>query len=84
MTVKDIIGKTIIDAKTQKLSKHDDTGFLKLTFSDGTECVVFASYDFYTGRSIDEYPTRIFITDKYESKEGETLVDTNKLFSPRF
>jgi hypothetical protein len=29
----------------------------------------------YTGDSADEYPTLISIVDKFESKDGETLID---------
>ncbi len=75
MKIQDLIGKTIANAKIQKLSKHDDTGFLKLNFSDGSECLVVASYGTYTGNSNDEYPTLISIADKFKGVDGDTLVD---------
>lgn len=65
MQFKDLIGKTITAATVKKLANYDDTGFLQLQFSDGTEAVIVGSYGGYTGKSADEYPTYIKITDKY-------------------
>lgn len=64
MEAKDLIGKTITDAKIQKLIGYDDTGYLVLNFSDGTTATVVGGYDeYYTGESTDEYPTRIHVTE---------------------
>ena len=63
MEIKDLIGKTITAASIEQLAATDDTGFLVLQFSDGSEAVIIAYYDSYTGNSDDEYPTRIGITD---------------------
>lgn len=65
MTFKDLINKTIVDAKRKKLEHYDDTGFLELTFSDGTRATIVAGYGGYTSESEDEYPTRIDISDGY-------------------
>ena len=59
--LKDLVGKTITDAKKRKHSKCDDEGFLDLTFSDGTKCTIVANYSSYTGDSVYEYPTTIYV-----------------------
>ena len=61
MEFKDLIGKTITNATQQKLSDHDDSGFLELQFSDGTTALIVAMYGGYTGNSEDEYPTGLYI-----------------------
>ena len=61
-----IIGKTITSVTEMKMPEFDDTGWLKLDFSDGTYCVICAGYGSYTGNSEDEYPTRIGISDSAE------------------
>jgi hypothetical protein len=58
-----ITGKTIAQVTEMKKPEYDDTGWLKLDFTDGTHCVIWAGYDSYTGDSEDEYPTCIGITD---------------------
>lgn len=62
MDYKDLIGKTIADVKKKKRIGFDDTGYLQLTFSDGTKATIVASYGDFTGDSEDEYPTGIFIS----------------------
>lgn len=59
-----LIGKKISSVKRMRLSGYDDTGYLFLSFEDGSSCVVVASYGGYTGDSEDEYPTNIFICEK--------------------
>ena len=68
MEFKDLIGKTITVATVKKLAKYDDEGFLELKFSDGTEALIIGGYIGFTGKSEDEYPTYIEITDKYHSE----------------
>lgn len=63
MEFEDLIGKTISSATTKQLISCDDTGFLHLTFDDGTVCLVTSSYGDWTGSSVGEYPTYIGITD---------------------
>ena len=53
--------------------EYDDTGWLKLDFTDGTHCVIGAGYGSYTGESEDEYPTCIWFTD-----DAEGLVPVDK------
>lgn len=65
MTFKDLINKTIVDAKRKKLKDYDDTGFLELTFSDGTRAIIVAGYGGWAAESEDEYPTSIDISDGY-------------------
>jgi len=57
----DIVGKTIASVQQMQLQEFADKGFLKLTFTDGTDCVIVASYDQYTTEAQDEYPTDIEI-----------------------
>lgn len=75
MKVGELIGKTTTNARIQKLPMHDDVGFLKLNFSDDSECTVVASFGTYTGNSLDEYPTLITVLDKFIGSEGELLLD---------
>ena len=58
-----ITGKTIAKVTEMKKPEYDDTGWIKLDFTDGTHCVIWAGYGGYTGDSEDEYPTCIGITD---------------------
>jgi len=63
-----IIGKTIANVTEMKKPEYDDTGWLKLDFTDGTHCVIWASYCGYTGDSEDEYPTCIGISNDMEGQ----------------
>lgn len=58
-----IIGKTIAKITKMKKPQYDDTGWLKMDFTDGTHCIIWAGYDGWTLKSEDEYPTRIGIAD---------------------
>lgn len=62
----DITGKTIAKVTEMKKPEYDDTGWLKLDFMDGTYCVIVAELGEHTGKSEDEYPTRIKISDNVE------------------
>ncbi len=62
-----ITGKTIAKATKMKLPQYDDTGWLKLEFTDGTSCVIVAGYGEWTSESEDEYPTRIHIAENIEN-----------------
>ncbi len=64
MTPESIIGKTISKATRMKKPEYDDTGWLKLDFTDGTCCVIVSYYGGYTGLSEDEYPTYIGFRDE--------------------
>lgn len=63
MEFSDLIGKTITNAIQMKLPNNDDSGFLKLTFSDNTQAIIVGDYGGYTGSSLDEYPTSIHIVN---------------------
>ena len=61
LNTNSIKGKTIAKATFMKDKNHDDEGWLRLDFTDGTYCVIEAGYGCYTGDSADEYPTNIYI-----------------------
>ena len=67
MEFSDLIGKTIISSKQKKSSSTDDEGYAELGFSDGTSVVIVSYYGEWTGKSEDEYPTRIYVTDDCEA-----------------
>ena len=59
-TFNSLTGKTIKSVNRMQLTGYDDEGFLKLTFTDDTFCVVEGGYSGdYTGDSEDEYQTLI-------------------------
>jgi len=68
---KDLIGKTIVSAEQLEHPSYDDSGWLKLTFSDNTSAVIISGYGDHTGDSSDEYPTYISIVDGEDFKFGE-------------
>ena len=47
---------------------YDDSGYLRLDFTDGTYCYIVAGYGGYTGGSLDEYPTNIRIETVIEEE----------------
>jgi hypothetical protein len=57
-----LVGKTIASAEQKQHPSYDDDGFLELTFTDGSKCLIVATYCGYSGHSEDEYPTSIFIS----------------------
>lgn len=80
MEVKDLIGKTIADAKMKEVKGYDDEAWLELTFSDGTKICIEAGYGGYTGGSIGEYPAYLILTDNPEEyfDEGQSLIDVDQ------
>lgn len=63
MNDSEIIGKTISKVVKMKAIGHDDSGWLKLEFTDSSSVLIEARYGCYSGNSLGEYPTRIAITD---------------------
>ena len=61
MEYENLIGKTIVAVKQKKLIGGDSDGFLEMQFSDGTKATIVAYYDGCEG----EYPTGIFVAEKY-------------------
>ena len=61
-----IDGKTVAKVARMKKPEYDDSGWLKLEFTDGTFCVIVACYGDFTGDSEGEYPTTIGISDSDE------------------
>lgn len=68
MKHEDLVGKTIVAVKQKKLVGYDDEGFLEMQFSDGTKATIVSIYFGYTGESKSEYPTGIFITERYDGE----------------
>lgn len=62
MDFSTLVGKTILTAEQKQHPHYDDDGFLELTFTDGSKCLIVGSYGGYSGHSEDEYPTRIFLS----------------------
>lgn len=60
-----MVGKKIASVSIHTLSGTDDGGFMRIIFTDKTECLIVGSYDAYTGESQDEYPTTIYLCDEY-------------------
>jgi hypothetical protein len=61
-----LVGKTIASVTKMKKPQFDDEGWLRLEFTDGTSCVIVASYQDYTGDSENEYPTLIKIVNEVD------------------
>jgi hypothetical protein len=59
----DLVGKTIQSAEQKQHPRYDDDGFLELTFTDGSKCLIVGTYCGYSGDSEDEYPTSIYISE---------------------
>ena len=68
MKFSDLVGKKIITAILMKKAAFDDEGWLRLTFEDGTNCILVAGYGEYTGESEYEYPSYIYITEKVDDE----------------
>lgn len=58
-TVEDLVGKTVAAATRLEKPGYDDEGWLRLTFTNGTACVLVAGYGEYTGNTEGEYPTHL-------------------------
>lgn len=59
MKLKDLPGKTISEVAMLRRPEFDDEAWLRLRFTDGTECVLVGFYGGFTGNSEDEYPAYI-------------------------
>ncbi len=62
MKFADLAGKTIESAEQKQHPNYDDDGFLELTFTDGSRCLIVATYGGCSGHSDGEYPTSMFIS----------------------
>lgn len=60
-----IIGKTIKDFNFKGVHKCDDIPYLELFFDDNTSVLIHSWYGGYTGKSEDEYPCFISISENY-------------------
>jgi hypothetical protein len=63
MKFSDLVGKTISEAVLLKCPGLDDEAWLRLRFTDGTECVLEATYGGFTGNSVDEYPSFLVVRE---------------------
>jgi hypothetical protein len=66
VSIADLAGKTIASATRMKKAEYDDEAWLQLHFTDGSSCVIVASYGGYSGESEDEYPSYFYIKDSIE------------------
>lgn len=64
MKMSDLVGKTITEAVLLKYPELDDEAWLRLRFTDGSECVLEATYGGFTGNSCDEYPSFLVVREK--------------------
>lgn len=64
MDASDLVGKTISEAVWLKYPELDDEAWLRLRFTDGSECVLEATYGGFTGNSLGEYPSYLVIREK--------------------
>lgn len=64
MEIRDLVGKTITEATLLKFPELDDEAWLRLRLTDGTECVLEATYGGFTGNSYDEYPSFLIVREK--------------------
>ena len=71
-------GKTITKARQMRLLGHDDSGFLRLDFSDGSHVTIEGGYDGYTGRSEDEYVTVIGTCSETRERELRFIKKTKE------
>lgn len=81
MKLQDLVGKTIKSAHFMKHISTDDTGYLKLNFTDDTEIIVQGYYeDQWSGNSGGEYPTRINFYNPKESRlQDDLIIDKNRI-----
>jgi hypothetical protein len=68
MKTEEIEGKTIRAATIMMKPDFDDRAWLRLRFTDGTECFVIACYGGYTGGSEDEYPAFVVLAPKIDDE----------------
>jgi hypothetical protein len=64
MELSDLVGKTITEAVLLKYPELDDEAWLRLRFTDGSECVLEATYGGFSGNSVDEYPAFMVVREK--------------------
>ena len=77
MKTQALEGKTIETATRMAKPGFDDTAWLHLRFTDGSECCLVGRYGRYTGNSEDDYPASLAILDALP----EGLVPTTLLIA---
>jgi hypothetical protein len=80
MKLQDLIGKTINSAYFMKHISTDDTGYIKLNFTDNTEIIIQGYCDSeWTDNSQGEYPTRInFYEIKNSRLQDDLIIDKDR------
>lgn len=63
----ELVGETIVSARTARVPKCDDEPYLKIKTASGKTFSIEAQYGGYTGGSEDEYPK--FISIYYTGKK---------------
>lgn len=80
MKIKELEGKTIKSAVFMKDVSSDDTGYMRLEFTDGEAIIIQGYYDeCQSGSDGFEYATRIsFYNTKDSELHGDLFVDTER------
>jgi hypothetical protein len=71
--LKKLVGKTIKSVEQCKAKDTDDSGYLKITFTDDSFVFIESYYGDFTGNSYDEYPTGINIFYNINLTETEII-----------
>jgi hypothetical protein len=74
MKINNLIGKTIESIYKCKLKDYDDTGYLHVTFTDGTKILIESTYGNWTSQSKEEYPTGIYISTATDEKMSKLVM----------
>lgn len=64
MNPQSLVGKTISEVSQPYNPRYADRPHLQLMFTDGTVCLLTATYSGYTQRAKDEYPCYLLLNDK--------------------
>lgn len=80
MKIQELIGKTIYEANFMKSISSEDTGYIRLKFSDNVEIIIQAYYDeCILGTEGFEYATCINVYDIKDSRlQDDLMVDVNR------
>lgn len=79
MKIQELIGKTIYEANFMKSISSEDTGYIRLKFSDNVEIIIQAYYnECIPGTEGFEYATCINFYDIKDRLQDDLMVDVNR------